>query len=75
MQGLMIMFIILQYFTFYVFPTFLDNKEKIQTAHGIFTVNFLLALYFSLSFHDILLNIFSKNPIKLAKTVNSNQNV
>lgn len=44
-------------------------------AHGIFTVTFLLMLYFLLSFNDILLDVFSKNPIKLAKTVNSNQNV
>lgn len=45
-------------------------------AHGIFTITFLLRLYFLLSFNDILLNVFSKNPIKLAKKpVNSNQNV
>lgn len=30
MQGLMIMFFILQSFAFYVFPTFLDNKKKIN---------------------------------------------
>lgn len=44
-------------------------------AHGIFTVTFLLMLYFLLSFNDILLNVLFKNPIKLAKTVNSNQNI
>lgn len=44
-------------------------------AHGILTVGFLLVLYFSFNFNDILLNVFSKNPIKLAKSVNSNQNV
>lgn len=55
MQGLMIIFFILQSFTFYVFPTFLDNKQLIQMAHGIFTVTFLLMLYFFLSFNDILL--------------------
>lgn len=31
MQGLMITFFILQSFTFYVFPTFLDNKKIINT--------------------------------------------
>lgn len=70
MQGLMIIFFILQSFTFYVFPTFLDNKQLIQMAHGIFTVTFLL-MYFFLSFNFAC---FYKNPIKLAKTVNSNQN-
>lgn len=61
---------------FYEFPSFLDNKKIINTdGTWYFYSNFSALLYFFLSFNDILLNVFSKNPIKLAKPVNSNQYV
>lgn len=70
MQGFMIILFILQSFAFYVFARFINKKKDlIQMAHGIFTVSFLLALYFSSVLNETLVNVFSKNPIKQAKTV------
>lgn len=44
------------------------KKDLIEVTHGIFTVSFLLASYFSSIFNDTL-NAFSKNQIKQAAII------
>lgn len=67
-QGLMIMFFILQSFTFYVFLTFLDNKKIINTdGTWYFYSNFSAQALFSPQFQWYFPECLFQEPYQTGK--------